>query len=85
MRINVGRAWLGSLGALLTCGYLLQPDTVSAETVAVRHTEGLLRGFLVLRTMEGQTIAGGDTTQFVRGDRVTSRLTFRFKERWFTL
>ena len=80
MRIKVSRASLGPLAALLTCGYLLQPDTLPAEAVAVRHTEGLLHGFLVLRTLEGQTIANGDTTQFARGDRVTSRLTFRFKD-----
>jgi hypothetical protein len=79
MQIDIGRL-LGSLAAVLTCGCLLQPDNLSAQTVAVRHTEGLLHGFLVLRTMDGKTIADGDTTQFAQGNRVTSRLTFRFKD-----
>jgi hypothetical protein len=80
MRINVGHALLGLLVPLLSSGYLLQPDILSAETVAVRHTEGLLHGFLVLRTMEGQKLADGDTTQVAHGAQVTSRLTFRFKD-----
>ncbi len=48
--------------------------------VPVQHKEGLVHGFLVLRTLEGETIADGDLVQNVRGDRVTSRLTFHFKD-----
>ena len=51
-----------------------------AEPVAVRHTEGLIHGFLVLRTLEGELLADGDLTQVVHGDRVTNRLTFHFKD-----
>jgi len=39
-----------------------------------------LHGFLVLRTLQGETIANGDVQQVVQGDRVTSRLIFRFKD-----
>jgi hypothetical protein len=46
----------------------------------VLHTEGLVHGFLVLRTLEGDVLADGDATQVARGDRVTSRLVFRFKD-----
>ena len=51
-----------------------------AEQVPVRHPEGTLHGFLSLTTSQGQVLAGGDLIQIVRGDRVTSRLTFHFKD-----
>jgi hypothetical protein len=51
-----------------------------AETVAVRHAEGLVRGFLVLRSLDGAFLASGDLIQTSRGDRVTSRLVFHFKD-----
>jgi hypothetical protein len=51
----------------------------SAEPVVVRHAEGLVRGFLSLRSPEGATIASGDLIQNARGGRVTSRLVYRFK------
>jgi hypothetical protein len=53
---------------------------LAAESVAVRHTEGLVRGFLVLGTPDGKTLADGDMIQFAHGDRVTSRLIFRFRD-----
>ena len=59
---------------------LLQGITSPAETVAVRYREGVSHGFLVLRTQEGKPIADGDSTQVAQGDRVTSRMRFRFKE-----
>jgi len=39
-----------------------------------------VRGFLALRTLEGTTLADGDLIQVARGDRVTSRLVFHFKD-----
>ena len=51
-----------------------------AEPVAVRHVEGLTHGFLSLRSPEGALLASGDLIQTVRGDRVTSRLVYRFKD-----
>jgi hypothetical protein len=46
----------------------------------VRHVEGTIHGFLALRSKEGHVLAVGDLFQVVRGDRVTSRLLFRFKD-----
>jgi hypothetical protein len=63
---------------LLAC--LLQPTASPAETVAVRYPEGVSHGFLVLRTQDGKPIADGDSTQVARGDRVTSRMRFRFRD-----
>jgi hypothetical protein len=42
--------------------------------------EGELHGFLVLRTLDGVTIADGDLTQSTHGGKVTSRLVFHFKD-----
>ncbi len=51
-----------------------------ADSVPVRHAEGVVRGFLVLRRPGGAVIANGDLVQFAKGERVTSRLTFRFRD-----
>jgi hypothetical protein len=50
----------------------------SAEPVAVRYTEGVTRGFPVLRSVKGDKLAQGELIQVARGDRVESRLVFRF-------
>jgi len=68
------------IAILLACAAILQPKALIADTVPVRHMEGLMHGFLVLRTLEGKTIADGQMTQDARGDRVTCHLTFRFKD-----
>ena len=72
------RSW--SLALLLASAALLPPGTLSAAPVAVRHTEGLVHGFLVLRTLEGDTLADGDLIQVAHGDRVTNHLMFRFRD-----
>jgi len=51
----------------------------SAEPVAVRHVEGLVHGFLSLRSPDGAVIATGDLIQNASGGRVTSRLAYRSK------
>ena len=64
----------------LACLALLRPDPAPADPVAVRFQEGLVHGFLVLRNAEGKFVANGDLVQAAHGDRVTSRLTFRFRD-----
>src|ERR1700676_4178638 len=51
-----------------------------AAPVAVRHTEGLVHGFLALSTMDGALLAHGDAIQISANNRVTNRLVFRFKD-----
>ncbi len=51
-----------------------------ADPVPVRHPQGSAHGFVALKTLEGRRIATGDMTQIVHGDRVTSRLLFRFRD-----
>jgi hypothetical protein len=63
------------ISACFLCG-----DSMSASPVEVRYKEGLVHGFLVLSTLDGNPIAEGDLTQVVRGDRVTSQLVFHFKD-----
>ena len=70
--------WLASL--LFACASLFWPWALSGETVAVRHAEGLVHGFLILRNLEGTPLADGDLIQAARGDRVTSRLVFHFRD-----
>jgi hypothetical protein len=59
---------------------LLTMSLVSAEPVTVRQTEGLVHGFLSLRAANNTLIASGDLLQLARGNRVTSRLVFSFKD-----
>jgi hypothetical protein len=69
-----------SFVVLLTWALLLPSPALSQSPVAVQYTEGVERGFLVLRTLEGNILAEGDVTQFARGDRVTSHTVLRFKD-----
>src|SRR5580704_1732576 len=69
-----------ALVVLVTWVLLLPSPVLSQSPVAVQYTEGVERGFLVLRTLEGDILAQGDSTQFARGDRVTSHTILRFKD-----
>jgi hypothetical protein len=51
-----------------------------AEPVVVRFTEGVTRGFPVLRAQGGAVLAQGDLVQVAYADRVESRLVFRFND-----
>jgi hypothetical protein len=68
------------LAAALMCATALQAGTTAGEPVAVRHKEGVVHGFLVLRTLDGTALADGDLIQVASGDRVTARLVFHFKD-----
>ncbi len=65
---------------LAALALLLVAGVGSAEPVRVRFTEGLVHGFLALRTTDGTTVADGDLIQYARAGRVTARLVFRFKD-----
>ena len=74
MKLN-NRVFLALAGAIL-----LRTGVASAEPVVVRHVEGLVHGFLSLRSPGGGVLANGDLIQDSRDDRVTSRLLFHFKD-----
>jgi hypothetical protein len=71
------------LGAilLLTCTWVLC-GLIPAEAapVRVRLAEGNARGFLVLRSLEGEAIAQGEFQQKPVGATIESRLILRFKD-----
>jgi hypothetical protein len=71
--------WLRTTYAL-TLVVTLLPVSGTAEPVHVRHAEGLVHGFLVLRDLSGAALADGDLIQSSAGSRVTTRLVFHFKD-----
>src|SRR5580658_5742699 len=75
-----GRVRSKCFAVILIAACLLRGASMSASPVGVRYKEGLIHGFLVLSTLDGNPIAEGDLAQVVHGDRVTSQLVFRFKD-----
>ena len=72
------RSWV--LAGLLIWALLLPSAVLSQSAVVVRYTGGLVHGFLVLRTLEGNVLADGEVTEVAHGERVTSHLILRFKD-----
>ena len=68
-----------ALGPILLASALLS-GKLTADPVPVRHPQGSSHGFLALKTLEGTRIATGDATESVHGDRVVSRVIFRFRD-----
>jgi hypothetical protein len=66
--------------ALLACLIFIWPSAIRANQVPVRYAQGAIHGFLVLQTLDGETLADGDLTQVPKGDRVTGHLVFHFKD-----
>jgi hypothetical protein len=54
--------------------------STNAEQIPVRYPQGSIHGYLALKTLDGVSIATGEVTQTVRGSRVTSRITFHFRD-----
>ena len=76
-RVLLRRGIAAAAASLAGVGFAL---ALYGEPVPVRHPEGLVHGFLVLRTLGGSTLADGDLIQTSRGNRVTTRLVFHFKD-----
>jgi hypothetical protein len=68
------RLVLGAISVLLAC------SGVQADPVRVRLPEGNARGFLVLRSPDGNVIAEGELRQKPVGAAVESRLILKFKD-----
>lgn len=70
-----------TLAPLLALLVLLPGHPAAADPITVKYTEGIARGFPVLRSLDGVTLAQGELTQVPRGDGVIdSRLVFRFRD-----
>jgi hypothetical protein len=65
----------GAVLIALVCATVLE-----AAPVRVRLREGTTRGFLVIRTPQGERIGHGELTQKPRGDEIDSRLLLQFKD-----
>jgi hypothetical protein len=74
------RTWLARF--VLAVGLFLASGVAPVEggVVVVRYLEGVTHGFLTLRSAAGDLLAEGDLLQVVRGERVESRLVFRFRD-----
>jgi hypothetical protein len=53
----------------------------TVQLVPVRHVQGTEHGFVVLRSLDGTAVADGDSIQTVRGEEVTTRTVFHFRDR----
>jgi hypothetical protein len=65
--------------AVLVLG-LAGPGETKGQPIAVRYAEGVVNGFLTLRSMTGELLAEGALLQTARGQEVTSRLVFYFHD-----
>jgi hypothetical protein len=74
------RAKTFPVAILMACAALAGPAILPADPVAVRYAEGLVHGFLALRTLDGTLLANGDLIQIARGGQVNSQLAFHFKD-----
>ena len=69
----------GRVGVLFAIA--LTSASASAEPVAVRYAETITHGFLLLRGANDDVLAYGELVQApVKGQRMQSRLVFRFKD-----
>jgi hypothetical protein len=59
---------------------LLLCAAVKADPVTVRHVQGYIHGFLVLRDLDDKVLASGDLIQIPTGNRVTMTLTLHFAD-----
>ncbi len=67
--------------SLFLVGILVLSSPAQAQVALdVRHAEGMVRGFLKLRAMNGDILAYGDLEQVPHGKFVTNRLVLRFKD-----
>lgn len=70
-----------TVGILLVLVSMLAGGPAAADPIAVKYTEGVTRGFPVLRSLSGERLAQGELIQIPRGDGVVeSRLVFKFKD-----
>jgi hypothetical protein len=74
------RAKIPSLAGWVVCLLLAGSAFVAAEPTRVRFAEAAAQRALVLRTLDGKTLANGELIQTVRADEVTSQVVFRFAD-----
>jgi len=74
------RPALRVLNVVVRSAFLLPALTLIADQVPVRHLEGRIHGFLVLRDLDDKLLASGSLIQLAHGNRVTTELSFSFND-----
>ena len=64
----------------LTLLLLLVASRLFADPVPVKYKEGAIHGYLAIRSLDGKLLGAADLIQTIRGQRLTSRLTYRFHD-----
>lgn len=64
--------------AALAC--LLLGGAIQADPMPVRHIQGYIHGYLVLKDTNDRVLASGDSIQVAAGNRVTTNLSLRFTD-----
>lgn len=54
--------------------------SLAAEPIPVRHVQGYIHGFVVLKDTDDKILASGDMVQFPARSRITTNLTLHFKD-----
>jgi hypothetical protein len=72
------RRRLAGLSILIFVTSLFITGISFAEQIRVRHVEGAIHGFMILKSEAGETIATGDLDQTAQGSRITTNIKFRF-------
>lgn len=80
MPISAAKYRLVSIISTFAFGILIFTPQLHADTIPVRHLEGITHGFVVLRDSTGRAIAYGDMTQQESHGQLTSRLAFHFED-----
>lgn len=65
---------------LTTFILLLLSSRLLADPVAVKYKEGTVHGYLAIRALGGKLLGAADLIQTIRGERLTSHLTYRFRD-----
>lgn len=81
LNIFVGCRRVWTCLAIIMMVAALVCDQAAGAPVAVRFSEGIAHGFLLVRSLAGEIIGQGEMTQVVKdGDLVESHLVFNFKD-----
>jgi hypothetical protein len=64
----------------LGCLCALSVFSATAEPVTVRHLEGFIHGFLVLKDLNDKVLGSGELTQISSGNRLTATLSLHLKD-----
>jgi hypothetical protein len=70
----------GCVVSVVVVAMLTPAPCATGQTVKVRHREASSRGFVVLKSEKGATLASGEFSEVSRGDSIKSRLVFYFRD-----